>query len=248
MEDENLFNITRLLVILLSLLVLVIKNISDDSQREWDIWCLDISKQAIGSTLGSTIDLMFRGTVHRKFVDGDECENFLMNHLYNVMLGTIFNVAAVSVLRHFVMKGPNLREFRDLLNFGFYGEIFTWKPYFLQLIAWIIIVMTGKLVFLLICLVMPSPKIGSVLKTVFSVLSKYPDVKMTIMILFMPAALSSFAAWIQDTFLKYDNHKVSENYLVGFSRFSYSELTFSVQELGQALLRTSNIDQNLNEE
>ena len=208
--------LAQFLVLCFAFVALVLKNRSEQQQRDFDVWCLDASKQSVGYAMSIGVDIVFfqvftRGCIH----DGeDECEVYFMNYLYNTVFGATFNVGGIYCLKLLVLKYVPSQRYKDFLKFGYYGDPFSWNIYLVQLFLWVLIVLIGKLVIVLLYVVI-TPNLGSIFRLVFSIFSHSSQLKFLLIAFIFPILLTSAVVWLQDVYLMYDKAEdESQRYLV----------------------------------
>lgn len=206
--------LAQFLVLCFASAALVCKWLFEHPRREFDVWCLDVSKQAIGYALSLVIEAIFLRNMSRDYIDGDECEGYFMTYLYDSVFGFIFNIAGVYCLQVLLCKYFPTHRVKEFVKFGYYGEPFSWDIYLVQLCLWVLIVINGKLLIIIFFLV-TTPSLGPIFRVIFSMFPNESQLKLLLIAFVMPVLLTSVAVWLQDVFLKYDRvEEESQIYLV----------------------------------
>lgn len=214
--DKDWYYLSLLLIGACTPCVLTVKKQLEYPQRDVDIWCLDCSKQLVGLALSFVIDgFVFGHAVSEKYADEEDvCERFFIDNFYVTILGAIFNITVLVSLKLTVIKYYPSETNKAIVNFGCYGEPFSWVLYIIQLSIWVSTVLSGKVVTILLILLI-NPSKGPIFRAFFTVLASSSLMKHIVIIFVVPVVLTCGVVWVQDVFLKHDRgEEESRSYLV----------------------------------
>lgn len=184
-------------------------------QREFAVWCLDVSKQVTGYFISFVLDEAFGLLTREYFADGDDkCERLFMTYLYSCVFGVMFSILSIVCLTRVINHHIPYQKYKDIVKFGWYGEPFSWTMFFLQLGVWALIVTCGKLLVVGLFSIF-TPEMGPIFRALLSVFSEGSQLKHILISYALPVVLTTSAVWVQDMFLKYDRAEdESLHYLV----------------------------------
>lgn len=178
------------------------------SNRTWNEFILDSSKQILGSLWLHVLNLIFAVHLHKKNLEGDSCDWYWINIIVDCTLGTyieyiLFRIIHRVVLPAFVKDPLKAREFES----GFYehqgGRIgsFSSRMYLKQLCVWLSICTSMKLIVILFMQIAADPLID--LSDIF--LDRFddnPGEKLVLVMIVTPFIFNSAQLWVVDNIIK----------------------------------------------
>jgi len=182
-------------------------------ERDFKIWALDVSKQAIGSCFAhgcnvvlamllSTISIQNPG---EHPMHPDQCAWYFINFLVDSFLGLPLSWALLEVV-HMVAQKCHLEALTESGNYGKDNVYCTWLT---QLIAWLWIVFATKLTLGL--LIWPLGRtLGRFGVWLFGPLHRSPDIELVIVMVLAPCFINVFVFWIYDNMLMAGSDSPSE--------------------------------------
>jgi len=172
-------------------------------ERDFKVWALDVSKQAIGSCFAHGCNLVLAILLSGIALQNpgehpmhpDECAWYFINFLADSFLGIPLSWALLEVV-HMIAIRCNLEGLHESGN---YGEDMYWT-WLMQLIAWLWIVFATKLTLGL--LIWPLGRsIGRFGVWMFKPLRDSPQIELVIVMVLAPSIINVFVFWIYDNML-----------------------------------------------
>mmetsp|Transcript_8980 Transcript_8980/g.13496 ORF Transcript_8980/g.13496 Transcript_8980/m.13496 type:complete len:277 (-) Transcript_8980:124-954(-) len=189
----------QFLLALICFLTLVVKRHFEYPKRDILVWTMDGMKQGVGSATGHFANIILSGVLAKGLVDGDECQWYCLNYLTDATFGVTFNVSALMFIEA-VSSKLFLSDMR-WFNFGEYGDPPSVSVWAVQLLVWLFIVLSGKVVIFSIFFFL-SHYVDEFIRSLFSIFDGHPKVELVFVMIIIPFILNIFQFWVQDSFLK----------------------------------------------
>ena len=196
----------QLFLVALSLGLLVLKKRIEVkySNRTWNEFILDSSKQIVGSLWLHVLNLIFAVHLHRRNVEGDSCDWYWINIVIDCTLGTyieymLFRLTYRYIIPTFI-KDPTARNEYESGTYDHEGEMQS-RLYLKQLGVWIAICTCMKFIVLIFMKLAADPLID--LSDIF--LDRFDDnpwEKLVIVMVVTPFIFNSAQLWIVDNIIK----------------------------------------------
>ena len=198
--------IIQLCLVAVSLALLVLKKRIEVkySNRTWNEFILDSSKQIIGSLWLHVLNLFFAVHLHRRNVEGDSCDWYWINIVVDCTLGTyieymLFRLTYRYIIPAFVKDEITMSEYES----GTYhqdGELNS-RLYWKQLTVWLIICTCMKFIVLIFMKLASDPLID--LSDIFlDRFDENPWEKLVVVMVITPLIFNSAQLWIVDNIIK----------------------------------------------
>ncbi|ETW05574.1 hypothetical protein H310_03319 [Aphanomyces invadans] len=185
---------------IVGLSVLVLKRAYEKPQRPFQVWAYDASKQAIGAGVAHAANLFIAIMLVKlsKSDDAkDECSFYFINFTLDTSLGVLLNWV---LLRTTVAAALHF-NWTWLQVPGYYGNPIRTRVWLTQLLSWIAIVLTAKLVIARFIYAFSAP-LNDFGNWLFDPLSNYPKVELLFVMVACPCLMNALQFWITDNFLK----------------------------------------------
>lgn len=178
------------------LLTLIIKRQTETPRRDWKIWFLDVTKQSLGLSVSHVSNILLSILIAINLADSDECQWYLMAYLSDSLLCSAFNFTMLAVIDRLAHR-YNI----DALNFGNYGYPPRLNYWLAQVVVWVSIVTTGKMLVLALLFLLLEP-IDALLQRVFVPFEGHPKLELLIVMIVIPMTLNIGQFWLTDSCLK----------------------------------------------
>ncbi|EAR90760.3 vaculolar membrane protein (macronuclear) [Tetrahymena thermophila SB210] len=200
-ELMGAFGVTVQVILgLLSFSILLLKQLNSSTKRSWRIWCMDTSKQAIGSFYIHTINVIISNyltyTVHPQNQSVTACNWYLVNYLQDFILGNSMNFFVVYMIKKF-----NDKYKIPALQFGQYNSQQTIEDYYPQLLAWLILISINKII-LMSNIFIFSKFFHEVGDSLLRNLKNYPKTQLILVVVVIPLIFNTISYWTTDSFLR----------------------------------------------
>jgi len=217
--------IVQIFMGLFAFLVLTYKRTLENPKREWKVWALDTSKQAISGGLAhilNVISALLMTTLRVEESTADSCAWYLVTMLFDTLIGSMFNIGILMLLQRVFEK----HKLEHLKSGNYFTEKNVEQDYFetnrpeshgvhikhvyveinylawtLQLIIWCLIVSTVKTGLFFIQLQMTGP-LGNFGVRVMQIVNLEGLYKLIFVLVLVPTVLNSIQFWITDNFLR----------------------------------------------
>jgi hypothetical protein len=172
-----------------------------EPKRPYNIWLMDVSKQAIAESTLHVYNVAFGILVSAGMENdaSDECAFYLMNEVLDTVIGTFFVWMGMEFFQYLGRK----YKVKELENTGFYGDPPEVNHYLLQLLTFMVSNLVGKTLITVICLSDPS-SVQAIGGFIFNELGLSDEVELTLVMLVFPLLFAVTQMWIIDFFLGYD--------------------------------------------
>ena len=172
--------------------------VDEEPKRPYEIWLMDVSKQAAGGLFIHVYNMIF-GMIVGSGSGGDECGFFMINEILDTILGTFLIWVMMEVFKDFGEKN-NMKELQEV---GYYGTPPQWRYYGIQLSAFLAATIFAKTIVTLICLI-DTHTMGAIGGFIFDAFNISPELELTLVMVFFPLIFDVIQCWIIDTFLSHD--------------------------------------------
>lgn len=161
-------------------------------RRNFDVWMMDISKQAISSVLihfwNIAQSILFSKLSSRKdsSIESDECANYFMYFVLDTFLGVYFVYIQLLIVHEIALRFG----IRSLKTQGYYGTPRRMKWYFHQLFCFMSVVIVSKFILgvLMFVLSKPADLIGSIIFQPFHNMN--PNIELVFVMVICPFFLN----------------------------------------------------------
>ncbi|KAF0689089.1 Aste57867_19361 [Aphanomyces stellatus] len=197
---------------IVGLSVLILKRNLEKPQRPFQVWAYDASKQAIGAGVAHAANLFIAIMLVKmaKNADAtDECAFYFINFTLDTSLGVALNWA----LLRLSMLAANYFNWTWLQVPGYYGNPIRTVVWLAQLLQWIVIVLTAKLIIARF-IYAAETTLNEFGNWLFEPLSDYPKVELLFVMVACPCLMNMLQFWITDNFLKKPAAKTVEDGVV----------------------------------
>ena len=107
--------------------------------------------------------------------------------------------------------GAEQMGWTSIVESGEYGNPVSYRIWFLQLLAWLSIILVSKWI-VTVALLSTARILGQVGNWLFSPLNNHPFAELMIVMVLCPCFLNILQFWIQDSYLKRNRSKQSNNF------------------------------------
>uniref|UniRef100_A0AAV1UVT2 Uncharacterized protein n=1 Tax=Peronospora matthiolae TaxID=2874970 RepID=A0AAV1UVT2_9STRA len=205
--DGEFAALLQVLLGLIALSVLILKRLREVPRRPLLVWALDASKQMIGATFAHVANLGIALLLysHQQSIDKaegelvDQCALYFVNFTLDTTFGVVLNYLLLSALALVALRW----SWSALQTSGDYGTPVQGRTWLLQVLSWIAVIFTCKMVIAAVILAFQKP-LGALAVLLFKPLEKYPDVELVLVMIACPCLMNAMQFWIQDSFLKKD--------------------------------------------
>ena len=179
-------------------LILIYKRQTEVPRRDWLIWFLDVTKQALGSFIGHFANVFASIIIANSIVNADECLWYCLTHVVGSTFGTAIKLFFLYALEKIVQKYQIGIEY---LNFGEYGDPPSMKIFYIQLAIWILFVVLSKAITLVLMAQILIP-LDQAMSYAFQIFKNHPDLELVMVMIIIPTILNIVIFWVTDNFLK----------------------------------------------
>lgn len=184
---------------ILCIATLIVKRQYENPRRELFIWFLDVMKQGIGSSFGHFSNIYLSILISNSLPEySDQCQWYGLTYIIDCSFGTLWNLLCLQCLELCILRNPFL--FR-LFNFGDYGNPPQFTIFIIQLLVWLVFVITGKLLIIAFMYHFLLP-INTLMSYLFWPLKEFPELELVLVMVLIPTVLNIFQFWITDAFIK----------------------------------------------
>ncbi|CAG9321148.1 unnamed protein product [Blepharisma stoltei] len=200
---------------------LIIKRYVEKNRRSWKIWFMDTSKQASSTCLLHSLNLTAAYIIGNAEEESNQCTWYFLNFTTDTLIG-------MGICYLFLYALEYILSFSSLLSFksGDYGSPPRWGWWAYQLLLWLIIAVSMKILLVAIMIILHEFLEG-VGDFILSPFVKYPNLELIMVMIIIPVILNSLMFWITDGFLK--NTKKHEK----LAKIVSIELLEDVSKLGE---------------
>ncbi|RHY13634.1 hypothetical protein DYB30_009035 [Aphanomyces astaci] len=182
---------------IIALSVLVLKRTYEKPQRPFQVWAYDASKQAIGAGVAHAANL-FIAILLVKLAGSEDAQDEVLSTLQ--ACGCLSVIGIVLILLYQLHVGHKFGGSFELAaaahDRGGCGTV--WLT---QLLSWIAIVLTAKLVIARAIYAFSSP-LNAFGNWLFEPLSNYPKLELLFVMVACPCLMNALQFWVTDNFLK----------------------------------------------
>ena len=179
---------------------LLLKRHVEFPKRNYKVFIYDVSKQAISGIVAHFMNLLFAYRLTNKFTEQkDECQVYFINFFCDVIFGLPISYLFIKIINYCAKK----YEYSYLIS-GNYPEnhrIIS-KEYIAQLIIWILIVISYKVIVLYTILIPGWSSWTSFGKFIITSLTINPNIELFIVMVLFPLIFNITQYWVTDIFLK----------------------------------------------
>ncbi|CAK4215351.1 unnamed protein product [Aphanomyces euteiches] len=179
--------------------VLIVKRYVERPRRPMRIWLFDASKQAIGAGVAHianvTIAIALVGFSEENSTD--ECAMYFINFTLDTSIGVLLNWL---FLRLLVLLARRFK-WTALQTPGDYGDPVRVRVWIIQLLAWLIIIVSAKLVIGRF-IILFQHSLVEFAHGMFQPLEQHPRVELVLVMVACPCLMNALQFWVQDSFLK----------------------------------------------
>ncbi|CAI5717076.1 unnamed protein product [Hyaloperonospora brassicae] len=205
--DGEFAALLQVLLGLIAFSVLVFKRLREVPRRPLIVWSFDASKQMIGATFAHVANLGIALVLysHQQPVEKadsktvDQCALYFVNFTLDTTFGVVLNYVLLSALALFALR----MGWVALQTTGDYGTPVQVRTWLLQVLSWIVVISTCKLMIAAVILVFQQP-LGAFAVLLFKPLEQHPDVELVLVMIACPCLMNALQFWVQDSFLKKD--------------------------------------------
>lgn len=178
-----------------------------DPNRSWFSFCLDSSKQIVGSGWIHLLNLLCAIWLHKNMGSGDQCEWYWINIMVDTTVGVAIEYFLLWAAMHVSSAGCSADECREWQSGEYYEEglcgepVFKVSSYVKQLCLWLVIVSLMKLSMVELMMVAHDP-LQSAASSVLGTLQQRPQAKLIVVMIVTPLIMNAFQLWVVDSFIK----------------------------------------------
>jgi hypothetical protein len=181
---------------------LLVKRQIEHPPRQFNIWALDVGKQACSQVCAHFFGI-FASVVldykSRHLDSGDHCSWYAIVFTLNTTFGTLSTYYLVVLVTYMAVAGtPGMGA---LKHSGEYGDPVSMWVYGVQLFVWIGITVLGRAVVLLVMLTAIAP-LAAISEALAMPFIDHPRLFLTLVMIGCPLCMNIVQMWIQDSFLK----------------------------------------------
>lgn len=178
--------------------ILIYKRQTEVPKRDWLIWFLDVTKQALGSFIGHFVGIFASVIIAKNIHGADECLWYFITHVATSTFGTAVKLFLVHLVDLMVL---NFKIESKYFNFGVYGNPPSLSIFGFQLSVWLLIVIVSKVVTYFLLAQMLEP-LDQSMSALFKVFDGHPDIELVVVMIIVPTIMNAATFWITDNFLK----------------------------------------------
>ena len=196
----------------------IAKKYLPSEKRTWPIFCMDIWKQFTASFFAHFLNMVLAVLLEKFTGKGDGCVWYFTNHTLDCFLGSVLNFAMFQLVDSYAVK-HGIEELKSGVYFQESVQMETdeegnsfneskhldFRIWCLQVSVWCMINLTGKLLIFFGELIYYKPLL-STSTWCLSALNNHPNVELVLVMIILPVSFNSIQWWLQDTFLKGDDH------------------------------------------
>lgn len=191
-------------LIIMCFLSLVFKRFTDKVRRPWKVWFFDASKQGVQAFMNHALNLGLAKAFGELIdSDSDPCNWYLVNLTLDCTLGVLILFFLLRMLQ--CIYRTSCVDKPELARCGEYGQPPEWRIFWRQLLDWQALVFVQKILLasMVICL---REKLAFVAMLLLGWMDANPSVKLVVVMVVAPVAMSVLAMWVADSFLQADMH------------------------------------------
>lgn len=212
-----------LLVVVLSALLL--KRHRERPKRPWNIWILDILKQACSAGAGHAVGMFVAILAHIYSHGASECGWYFVVYFADCTLGLtlaiVFHKIVSGSAQHYCKKhamsntldgkGHTEMPWCDaLVESGNYGDPPSYKKWFIQAVFWMLCVVTARTI-VGVVVISSIPALQLITTSMDRQFKGHPDLYIFTVMVGIPVFINIGQAWIQDQVLKWRHRKASKS-------------------------------------
>lgn len=212
--------LAQLALLSVVLTTLLIKRHRERPRRPWNVWFLDVSKQAISAAAGHTCGLLIAIIAHHYSRGSSECGWYLVVYSIDTTLGVslaiLFHKLIVLVARrHCQDKQQRSRsdehdekdEFWDTLaEMGNYGDPVRYYRWGVQTVSWVSCTVVSRVICGVV-IVASMQILQTAAAGLDSLFKGHPDLLLFFVVVGIPVCMNVLLAWIVDQVLKWKHRK-----------------------------------------
>jgi hypothetical protein len=177
---------------------LLVKRRFERPKRKFEIWILDVCKQAFSGACAHLLGIVNSGIVDAITATGNHCSWYFIAFTLDTTFGVVFaygGIQAVEKLAHKYNVG-------SLQETGRYGDPPDKAVWAVQMVVWCIITIVARLFVLVIMLAAEDP-LGWVSEKIAYPFRDDPRLFLVLVMIGCPLCMNALQLWIQDTFLRW---------------------------------------------
>lgn len=192
LDDFGIF--IQLFLAFSSFFLLILKKLIEKTDRNWQTWTLDVSKQAISSTFCHFINLAISENNGKEYMN--QCNWYFILLILDISLGTFLNIMIFKQIEVFCSDFEEIRFVS-----GEYGKENVGKNWLLQTILWSSLTILVKL-FLFLVVFMNFEFFSFLTNWVLAPFQINPHIELFYIMVFLPCVLNAIAFWVTDSYLQ----------------------------------------------
>ena len=177
---------------------LLIKRAFERPKRNFEIWILDVCKQAFSGMCAHLLGILNSGIVDQITEAGNHCSWYLIAFTLDTTFGVMFAYCGIQA----VEKAATKYNIVNLQETGRYGDPPDKSVWAAQMVVWCIITIVARLFVLVIMLAAEDP-LGWVSEKVAYPFRNDPHLFLVLVMIGCPLCMNALQLWIQDTFLRW---------------------------------------------
>ncbi|GIL79670.1 hypothetical protein Vretimale_12257 [Volvox reticuliferus] len=192
---------------------LLIKRHQERPRRAWNVWLLDVSKQACSAGAGHLCGMAIAVVAHKAATGVSECGWYLVVYLLDCTLGISLAILfhrlmhRVARWRHTQLMASRDREYEHpwteaLLESGNYGDPPNARRWVIQAAGWVTCVVAARLSVGATVMSMLR-MVAEIARSLDRTFAGQPDAELFTVMVGIPMLLNVGQAWIQDQVLKW---------------------------------------------
>eukprot|EP00747_Dinoflagellata_sp_TGD_P079337 gnl/TRDRNA2_/TRDRNA2_160468_c0_seq2.p1 gnl/TRDRNA2_/TRDRNA2_160468_c0~~gnl/TRDRNA2_/TRDRNA2_160468_c0_seq2.p1 ORF type:complete len:294 (-),score=48.07 gnl/TRDRNA2_/TRDRNA2_160468_c0_seq2:40-921(-) len=184
------------------LAVMVLKKWRERGRRTWFEFCLDGSKQIIGSGWIHILNLLCAIVLNNLDGNGDECEWYWINIMVDTTVGVGVEYILLWGITHFIDLCLSPSRAEDFKTGEYYkDERFWWSKYMKQLSVWLAVVTGMKLSMVMLMIMLADPLQGCA-HVFLGWFANTPMLKLLVVMIATPLFMNAFQFWVVDNFIR----------------------------------------------
>lgn len=212
--------VAQLALLSIVLTTLVIKRHRERPRRPWNVWSLDISKQAISAVAGHSCGLLIAIAAHHYATSSSECGWYLVVYGIDTTIGVscaiLFHKLIVFVAKYQSQDKqqkarsgePEDKEdiWDNLVEMGNYGDPIKYSRWGIQTVSWVSCTIVSRIIcgILVVSTINYLQVAAAGLDTLFA---GHPDILLFFVMVGIPVFMNVLLAWIVDQVLKWKHRK-----------------------------------------
>jgi len=193
--------------------MLFAKRSFESPKRSFNIFLLDISKQAFSGLWCHTINLTFSVLLQEQVSRGNGCEWYFINFICEIVFGILLSYGIHSIVMYFAKKYDILilqsgvylsmhdAEYINRYEWEELDKHINYRVWFIQLLVWLMVATLAKLIVFGFELEFANEIIDVGIMSL-QVFKGHPVLELLWVMVVVPFTLNTLQYWIQDSFLQ----------------------------------------------